>query len=413
MQKVTFIHAADLHLDSPFKGLGTMLPEKIVEKMKESSFRSLHDIVTTAIKKQVDFILFAGDIYDSESRSIRAQVKFQEEMVRLERAGIEAYVIHGNHDYIVANQASLQLPANVHVFNKQEVEVKEHWKNGEHVANIYGFSYTSRSVTENMTSYYKKIGDAPFHIGMLHGSVESNTMHSSYAPFSIRELKEREFHYWALGHIHMREVLHEEPPIIYPGNIQGRHRKELGEKGCYYVELTPFGSMHKFIPTASIEWKRVEINIEGIEDIQAFTSHCSNVFEQERVEEKGSLLSLQFTGYGSLSSFLKDTNEVSELFTALLEYEEERDDFVSIVHLEDVTTNYENREQLKEGDHFIRELLQVIDAYEDTDQTISPLLGHNLLKKVQLTLTEEEKEEMIEEAERILLNDLLKGAGKR
>ncbi|GGE72907.1 metallophosphoesterase family protein [Priestia taiwanensis] len=413
MEKVTFIHVADLHLDSPFKGLGTMLHEKIVGKMKESSFHSLHEIVTTAIKRNVDFVLFAGDIYDSESRSIRAQVKFQDEMMRLQKAGIEAYVIHGNHDYIVANQASLQLPDNVHVFEKQEVEAKEYWKNGEHVANIYGFSYASRAVTENMTPYYTRRGHAPFHIGMLHGSVESNTTHSSYAPFTIRELKEKEFHYWALGHIHMREVLCEEPPIIYSGNIQGRHRKELGEKGCYYVELTPFGSTYTFIPTASIEWKRVEVNIEGIEDIQALTTHCSNLLEEERIEGKGVVLSLQFTGYGPISSFLKDINETTELLSTLVEYEEERDDFIAIVRVDDATTNYESREQLKEGDHFIRELLDVIDGYEDVDTTLTPLLGNTLVKKVHLTLTAEEKEEMIEEAERLLLNDLLKGGGNK
>jgi DNA repair protein SbcD/Mre11 len=409
MRKVTFIHAADLHLDSPFKGLSTLLPEKIIAKMKDSSFWSLHEVVTTAIKRQVDFVLFAGDIYDSESRSIRAQVKFQEEMVRLEKAGIDVYVIHGNHDYIVANQASLQLPANVHVFRKQEVEAKEYRKSGEHIANIYGFSYASRAVTENMTAYYKKSGNVPFHIGMLHGSVESNTAHSSYAPFSIRDLLEKEFHYWALGHIHMREVVHTEPPIIYPGNIQGRHRKEIGEKGCYYVELEADGSTYEFIPTASIEWKRIDINIEGIEDIQAFVTHCSTILEQERMEGKGTLLSLQFTGYGILSSFLKDTNETIELLSTLLEYEEERDDFVSIVHVEDLTTNYQNREQLKGGDHFIRELLCVIDQYEDVDNVLSPLLGHTMLKKANLTLTEEEKEEIVGEAERLLLNDLLKG----
>lgn len=116
------------------------------------------------------------------------------------------------------------------MFTDPYVEEKSFYKNGELLASIYGFSYLQQAVTDNMTAQYTKMSDAPFHIGMLHGSVEGDAEHNRYAPFQIRELKEKQFDYWALGHIHKREILSEEPYIIYPGNIQGRHRKETGRR---------------------------------------------------------------------------------------------------------------------------------------------------------------------------------------
>ncbi len=97
-----------------------------------------------------------------------------------------------------------------------------------------------------MTAQYKKMGDAPFHIGMLHGSVEGDAEHNRYAPFQLRELKEKQFDYWALGHIHKREILSEEPYIIYPVIYKGVIVRETGEKGAYLIELTKQGSHCSF-----------------------------------------------------------------------------------------------------------------------------------------------------------------------
>ncbi|HCF53736.1 MAG TPA: DNA repair exonuclease, partial [Bacillus sp. (in: Bacteria)] len=232
MKQVKFIHAADLHLDSPFKGMEMNVGQSVWERMKQSTFESFERIVDKAIQERVDFVLLAGDLYDAETRSLRAQVFVREQMKRLSQYDIPVFIIHGNHDHLGGSWAAIEFSENVHVFTEPYVEEKSFYKNGELLASIYGFSYLQQAVTDNMTAQYTKMSDAPFHIGMLHGSVEGDAEHNRYAPFQIRELKEKQFDYWALGHIHKREILSEEPYIIYPGNIQGRHRKETGEKGA-------------------------------------------------------------------------------------------------------------------------------------------------------------------------------------
>lgn len=246
MKQVKFIHAADLHLDSPFKGMEMNVAQSVWERMKQSTFESFERIVDKAIQERVDFVLLAGDLYDAETRSLRAQVFVREQMKRLSQYDIPVFIIHGNHDHLGGSWAAIEFPENVHVFTEPYVEEKSFYKNGELLASIYGFSYLQQAVTDNMTAQYTKMSDAPFHIGMLHGSVEGDAEHNRYAPFQIRELKEKQFDYWALGHIHKREILSEEPYIIYPGNIQGRHRKETGEKGAYLIELTKQGTHCSF-----------------------------------------------------------------------------------------------------------------------------------------------------------------------
>ncbi len=152
-----------------------------------------------------------------------------------------------------------------------------------------------------MTAQYTKMSDAPFHIGMLHGSVEGDAEHNRYAPFQMRELKEKQFDYWALGHIHKREILSEEPYMIYPGNIQGRHRKETGEKGAYLIELTKQGTQCSFFHTADVVWDEIEVCIDGLETVDELMTSLSTALNECRREEEGTLLTVVFTGQGPLS----------------------------------------------------------------------------------------------------------------
>ena len=264
MEKIRFIHCADLHLDSPFAGL-KHLPAELFERIQNSTFAAFEKLVKTAIQRQVDFIVISGDLFDEEDRSIRAQAKLMNQFNLLGEKGIPVYVIHGNHDHLGGFRLKLDMPANVHIFN-EATEVKELVTKSGALVKLAGFSYGNRHIRERRISEYPKQIKADYVIGMLHGSEGSiHSSHESYAPFSINELKEKQYHYWALGHIHKRQVLHQEPPIVYPGNIQGRHRKETGEKGCYLVELSQHGAVLEFIPTQDIIWGKVMLTLEGIE----------------------------------------------------------------------------------------------------------------------------------------------------
>ncbi|EAC3109678.1 exonuclease SbcCD subunit D [Listeria monocytogenes] len=278
MKEIQFLHMADLHLDSPFIGLST-LPQPLFSAIQESTFQSLERITTVAIKEAVDFVLIAGDIYDSEDQSVRAQARFAKEMKRLEAANIPVFMIHGNHDFIEKHKEKLALPSNVHFFSEQ-VEVMSHKTTTGVSVNIYGFSYNERHIRSSRVGEYKIQGDADFHIALLHGSeVSSSEEHDVYAPFRVQEISRKGFDYWALGHIHKRQLLAESPSIYYPGNIQGRNRKESGEKGASIITLSEASTTIDFIGTSPIIWEEAVITLPENSEINAFYRETTKLLE--------------------------------------------------------------------------------------------------------------------------------------
>lgn len=405
MKKIRFLHAADLHLDSPFKGL-SHLPQQIFNQIRKSTFQSLTTLINAAIHYQVDFILLAGDLFDLEQRSLIAQATLRKEFIRLNEAGIQVYIIHGNHDYLTDAHTLFKYPENVHIFT-EEVDCKTYIKNEEELARIYGFSYKQRHMTENMTSYYQKENTKiPFHIGMLHGNLSGREEHDPYAPFSIQDLLEKEFHYWALGHIHKREILHHSPPIVYPGNIQGRHKKEQGDKGCYLVELLEDGTPElKYIETSVIHWQELEIPINGLQTVDQLMEETKQALEAIRLEEKGKLLRLTFTGTGDLHGFLQDESHQEELQLLLNEGEENKFSFVYVYSLRVQTTLSYSKQDLQDKT-FYKDFFSMVEQI-DVKEALSPLLRHSEVSRFLDTWDEEEQKAIVEEAEQWLVSKFL------
>lgn len=266
-RRISFIHTADLHLDSPFKGI-SHLPEPLFAKVRESTFKAFERLIDYAIEKKVDFVLVVGDLFDEENQSLKAQLHVRDQFQKLEDHGIEVFLSFGNHDYLKGNPYPIQYGSNVHVFPGEEVTYFPFHKEGETLAHIYGFSYVNGQVKDNKSKAYRiENREVPFHIATLHGSLYGSQGHDPYAPFRLEDLLQETFDYWALGHIHKREELSYEPPIIYPGNIQGRHRKETGEKGCYYVELTKQGAVCEFIPVQEVVFVDVTVDLRPCRSI--------------------------------------------------------------------------------------------------------------------------------------------------
>lgn len=262
---VTFLHAADLHLDSPFKGLSD-IHDEIFDDIRMSTFHAFDRLVDAAIENEVDFVLLVGDLFDNERQSLKAQLHLRDGFERLKNERINVYISYGNHDFLSGNHHPIEFPDNVFVFPSEEVAAFTFEKEGEKLANIYGFSYEKRGVTENKAKQFAvRDPSVPFHIAMLHGMVHGAKDHDPYAPFRLDDLLNEPFHYWALGHVHKRQILSEEPPVIYPGNIQGRHRKETGEKGCYIVEMDERKTRWRFVPLQSfvIVNERVDFTESG------------------------------------------------------------------------------------------------------------------------------------------------------
>lgn len=400
MKRISFIHAADLHLDSPMVGL-KYLPQDIFTRVKESTFAALKKITETAILHQVDFVILAGDLFDGEDRSLRAQSRFRTEMLKLAENGIQVYVIHGNHDHLNGSWVHLNMPANVHVFNS-EVEAKVlQTKNGEMV-HLYGFSYPTRHVYDRKIDDYRKKDGADFHIGILHGNESGGVEHDNYAPFSVSDLHKKEFDYWALGHIHKRAVLSESPPIIYPGNIQGRNKKETGMKGIYHVTLTDLDKKINFIETADIIWEETVVDASAAENFLDVLQLCQTTINSYRREQKGTLLSLSLKNI-VLADEREQRSLNGELLELLLENEKEEDSFVWIVDLTVIEGQQIDKEQLKRDANFYAELFETIENYADIDQALAPLLEHQLGRKYISQLSTADQKELINKAEKLLL----------
>ncbi|OIJ21378.1 hypothetical protein BKP45_00950 [Anaerobacillus alkalidiazotrophicus] len=408
MKNIRFIHAADLHLDSPFQGLKN-LPEVLVDRVKESTFEALQRIVLHAIEYQVDFVIFAGDLFDGENRSYKAQSRLKKAFEELDYYGIACYIIHGNHDHLKGNWISLTWPKNVFFF-KGQVECFD-YKKEEITVHIYGFSYPEKSVTENMTSYYQKVGNANFHIGILHGTAEGQEGHDSYAPFSVKQLLEKNFDYWALGHIHKKQILHQKPYIVYSGNTQGRHKKELGEKGVYLVELSDTNTTTlTFLPTSQIYWEEFVVSIDGIEEVDILKNRCEVILEEANRFQKGLFAILRFTGVGPLHDYLIE--EVDDLIEILNIGQEEKSSFTYVIDKKVETIGQWDREQLKREQHLVKDIVTVVDRLFDREEPMREILdelySNPKVKRYVETLTVEEQKQLLQEAENYLLAILLK-----
>ncbi len=403
MKTVKFIHCADLHLDSPMSGL-KYLPEAIFQRLQNSTFKAFTNIIDLAIRTEVDFVVISGDLFDGADRSLRAQAKFRNEMDRLQRYGIQAYIIHGNHDHLGGSWTKMTWPDNVHVF-AANIEVKKFTKQDGTSAHIYGFSYPERHVTERWIEKYEKVSGADFHIGLLHGHSEGVSEHGVYAPFHLTELLQKQFDYWALGHIHKREVLHAEPPVIYAGNPQGRNRKESGAKGCYLVTLTERGAEYQFNETNDVQWLVQTIDGSEITNQGSLFDLCQNAVQANRIEGKGIVLTLEIVNLNQIEAGEMNSGLVDELLATLQEQEQEQatDEFVWTREIKISSSKSYDREQLTVQGGFFSELFTTIDDFESFEEALSPLYRHPTARKHLSELAQAEKNSLLEEAERELL----------
>ncbi|MGG0719224.1 DNA repair exonuclease [Robertmurraya massiliosenegalensis] len=401
MENVKFIHGADLHIDSPMLGLQS-LPNAIFKRILESTFRAVEHLVSAAIQHQVDFIILAGDLFDLEDRSVRAQVFLRKQLERLQKEKIEVFIVHGNHDHLGGNWTKMGLPSHVHVFGK-DVETKVFTAQNGSKVHLYGFSYPERHVFERKIQDYKRKEGADFHIGILHGNLEGSSNHGNYAPFEVKELLEKDFHYWALGHIHQRTILHEEPPIIYPGNTQGRHRKEQGMKGCYLVELNESEVQLDFIETSEIIWTELEIDAKNISTFDELYRQCVEEIDGLRLDGRGVLATLKI-------NYLKkrDSALIGDLLDIFQEGEKEEDSFVWVIRVQAEEKISWNREELAQDSDFYGELFQTMDRFTNIEETLATLYKHPSARKYLSTLTENDLKEITLNAETMLMEKLLK-----
>ena len=254
-----FLHAADIHLDSPLRGLEAYSGAP-VERLRLATRRAMDNVVQICLDEQVDFLLIAGDLFDTNCRDFNAALAAAHQMQKLNRANIPVYLILGNHDSHDEMTKKVPWPPNVVLFDHQRAHT--HLHPALPVA-LHGRSYPRREVTENLVPDYPAPVPGRFNIGLLHTNAGGNPHHDSYAPCSVAELAAKGYDYWALGHVHEYAVLHTAPHVVYAGNTQGRYVREVGSKGAVLVQVTGNEVTSLEVrPTDVVRWTRADIVLE-------------------------------------------------------------------------------------------------------------------------------------------------------
>jgi DNA repair protein SbcD/Mre11 len=259
-----FLHAADIHLDSPLRGL-ERYEGAPVEKIRLASRSALENLVAFAIEQRVDFVLLAGDTFDRDGKDWNTALFFAKQMSRLAEAKIPVLMISGNHDALSKMTRSVPLPRNVTLLGTKRSETAR--LDDLQVA-IHGQSFQNADVPENMVLHYPAAVRGWFNIGLLHTSLDlDGGEHARYAPCKLADLEEREYDYWALGHIHQRHSRGISPRVEYPGNVQGRHIRETGAKGCLLVAIDSSHSVTtEFQPLDVFRWEQCLVDAADAAD---------------------------------------------------------------------------------------------------------------------------------------------------
>ncbi len=436
MKPFSFMHTADLHLDSPFRGM-VNIPPVIRDRVRESTFVSLQNLVHLAVKERVDFVVVSGDVYDLADRSLRAQIRFQQAVVKLSEQGISVFVIHGNHDPEDGRRASLVWPKTVHFFCFKDAGMAPVYNAaGELLARIYGISYPTAAVSTNLLHHFQVKQETVYKIGLLHSNVDGDPSHDNYAPCSKGELIRSGIDYWALGHIHQRAVLHEEPYVVYPGNIQGRHVKEQGAKGCYIVNVSEYGTTEmSFHAVDAIRWVDQSVSIKGITTEQQLKDLIEEQMEGIKENAGGRSAIVRFTleGRGVLHHMLQGSY-LTELLAELrddqtrMAEDEDQAGFVWIESFKVKSGIHVDMEQLLEQESFLGDLLRISQSLmEDgkelhestsglklqafTEAALLSLTSHSKTRKYWPALGVEEQKELLQAAVELAVDVLAAEGG--
>jgi len=256
--RFTFLHAADLHIDSPLAALGRKSPEA-ARLFADAGRRAVSALIEETLASGAAFLLIAGDVFDGEWRDMGAGLFFVRELARLERAGVPVFLIRGNHDAASQVTRALAWPANVTEFSSRKAESRalEDLR-----VLVHGRSFPHRSVPEDFLQSYPPARPGWINIGVLHTSLAGRPGHDPYAPCTTDDLRRFGYDYWALGHIHAREIVSRDPWIVFPGNIQGRSVRETGPKGAERVTIED-GAIVAVEPVAldCARWAQARVDI--------------------------------------------------------------------------------------------------------------------------------------------------------
>lgn len=416
-----FLHAADLHLDSPMRGL-EQYEGAPVEQIRGATRRALENLVQLAIDENARFVIIAGDLYDTDWKDYNTALFLSRQMSRLRQAGIQVFVVAGNHDAASQITRSLRMPDNVKILSTREPETILLKDLG--IA-IHGQGFAERAVREDLSANYPLAIKDLFNVGILHTAANGRPGHEPYAPCTVEGLLSKNYDYWALGHVHQREILRENPWIVFPGNTQGRHINESGPKGCSVVTVQDGRCArieHRTLDV--VRWTLCEIDLSGADSMEDFLDRTRSRLEEES-RDAGDLLiaaRVQFQGtFGAHVDLVADPEKwISEIRAAATDLSG------GTIWIEKVRFGTQSRisleERLAQNDP-VADLLRLVQELQPGDEILNPLKDELTALRTKLPAellqdspvfdldSPEAARETLESAKQFLITTLLSGGG--
>lgn len=360
-----FVHCADLHLDSPFRGISSTDPE-LAAILQNATFQAFENVVDVAIEEEADLILISGDIYDHGDGSLRAQLGFRDILQKASDRGIRSFIVHGNHDPLESWKSGITFPEKVHRFGTK-VEKVPFSRDGQVLAEIYGISYKRAEEYSNLASLFRAQGDHQlFRIGLLHCNLGgSSTGHGNYSPCTMDDLERSGMDYWALGHIHKPSVLRNySPSIVYSGNTQGRHIGEKGKRGCYLVEVSGTRvTSHQFHETSVVQWSEAILDISDMGSMEDLVDGIRDLCDLERKDAGGkpSVVRVVLQGGSEIVNLLQNSDMYGELIDLIREDEKRKLDQVWIESIRNEGTPPFELQTLRSGNGLLADFLELCE----------------------------------------------------
>ena len=268
---IRILHAADLHLDSPFNALSE---EKAALRRREQR-ELLRSLARIRAEQNASLVLLSGDLFDSDSTWAET-----EELLRLtlSEMAVPVFIAPGNHDYYAANGrwARMRLPENVHVFTSADFDavVLE-----ELNVRVWGAAFTDNYSDAKLDTLRIPRQDGFTELVCVHGEVGNPG--SRYDPIDERDIAASGADYIALGHVHACSGLKKAGKTYYawPGCPEGRGFDECGEKGVLIVDVSPGKAQAQFIPTAARRYECLSVPADELDGFRLPDGAAENIYQ--------------------------------------------------------------------------------------------------------------------------------------
>lgn len=298
------VHAADLHLDSALHGL-SRYESAPAEEIRGATRRAFTNLVTLCLEERAALLVISGDLFDGDWRDISTGLFFAAQLSKLCEAGVKVVWIRGNHDAVSQIRRSVRLPEAVVELAADRAETRVFEELG--VA-VHGRSFARRDVTDDLAAGYPDRVAGALNVGLLHTALEGRSGHDRYAPCKVETLLGRGYEYWALGHVHQREVVHADPYVVFSGNLQGRHARELGEKGVTLVGFE--GDRITSVEARALDvvrWAELSVSAAGADNLEDVLTAAQGELTRAAEAAQGRLLAfrVKVTGGTRLDAALR------------------------------------------------------------------------------------------------------------